>query len=357
MNEKHHPLGPSNYPAWAKCQCYDNSPERNSSDASAGKAIHKEVEEYFNGSGVATPKTDESIWAVEKIKELSSGAEVKCEVLVSAPEASALGGIFGTVDAMWKSYGDDGGVLHIADVKSFSHGESDYMPQLRGYAAICYVAGMCDDCGSVSMHILHCGSKSVEEEIVLPSDALDMTLKVLAGHAKGEKSRLCKWCQWCSRVHGCAETNNALTVAGSNAPSFSSLSLAQKLVVLEYISKVSDTIRDEARRVAAHNGGVLEQDGIRYELKTSKGRAKVSDICALASNISSPTITGKGGKEESITGLTSEEVIGMCDLPKSAVVAKLYDKNRDKATKASIERWVGRYYANGPDVERFVRVK
>lgn len=89
MNEKHHPLGPSNYPAWAKCPCYDNAQAGKSDDATQGKAIHAEVEAYFTSG--KEPTTDEATWAVEKIREMSGGAEVTCEVVVASPESSSLG--------------------------------------------------------------------------------------------------------------------------------------------------------------------------------------------------------------------------------------------------------------------------
>jgi hypothetical protein len=158
---------------------------------------------------------------------------------------------------------------------------------------------------------------------------------------------------------------NALEAVKNNAvDGFGALSLCQKLVVLDAVDKLSATIREEAKREANANGGVLEMDGIRYEMKPWAGKPKVKDLCQLAGAIQKPVFNRINKKDGSVAevgfdGLDNEQVLVLCELSKTKLVNALKDMNKDNKSikKVEIERWVSAQYESTEGTPHFVRTK
>lgn len=350
----HHELGPSRYPAWAVCPRY-RSDDRDTPESSAGTDAHAELAKALT-DGEYIPSSLAARWAADWILSEAKGAEVRSETKVTGT-LDGVSGIFGTVDAMWT---DVDGVLHIADFKTFSDGTADYMPQLRGYAALHATES---DIGKVVvLHVLHGMACRVEDSRTTFADCLDRTKAVLESVNDNKPAQLCKWCTFCANIKECPMTNNALTTVNENTPAFSNLSTCQKLVVLDAVDKLSKTIREQAKKEAVENGGFIEQDGIRYEMKPWAGPPKCRDIGEVAGAMEDLWVDKASRKGDSCSvhakGLTSEKLLATCTLSKTALVAAMKEANPEsKLTKADWERWVDRFFDKTEGAPHFVRVK
>jgi hypothetical protein len=350
----HHELGPSRYPAWAVCPRY-RSDDRDTPESSAGTDAHAELAKALT-DGEYIPSSLAARWAADWILSEAKGAEVHSETKVTGT-LDGVSGIFGTVDAMWT---DADGVLHIADFKTFSDGTADYMPQLRGYAALHATEA---DLGKVVvLHVLHGMACRVEDERTTFADCIDRTKAVLESVNSNKPAQLCKYCTFCANIKECPMTNNALTTVSENTPAFSNLSTCQKLVVLDAVDKLSKTIREQAKKEAQENGGFIEQDGIRYEMKPWADPSKCRDIGEVAGAMDNLWVDKSSRKGDSCSihanGLTSEKLLATCTLSKTALVAAMKDANPEsKLTKADWERWADRFFDKTEGAPHFVRVK
>lgn len=347
---KHHEYGPSNFPAWSMCPCYRRA-ESTSKESEAGTDAHQQLHDALvNGT---TPDNDAAAWAASWVMA-QNPINLKSEVEVKS-HCDAMGDIFGTVDVM---YEDESGVLHITDFKTFSDGTIDYMPQLRAYAALLHE----HEDKPVVLHVLHGMTKNVETIETSFGTCLEATEEILKSiKSDGASPRLCKWCQYCSKIQTCQQSNNAVQVVSDNAVAFSRLSLCQKLVVLDTVDKLSKTIREEAKAKAVENGGFLDMDGIRYEMKPWAGPSKCRDIGEVAGAMDNLWVDKSSRKGDSCSihakGLTNEKLLATCTLSKTALVAAMKDANPDaKLTKADWERWADKFFEKTDGTPHFVRV-
>ena len=249
--------------------------------------------------------------------------------------------------------------MYYADLKTFSDGTIDYLPQLRGYAALGMKHTDAPDT-KVVLVVLHGGIHKEEVVETTLEECASATLKILeAVRAPMHECVLCKWCQYCSKMLTCPATNNALQTVSDNGVGFSRLSICQKLVVLDAVDKLSKTIRDEAKRLAQENGGVLEMDGIRYEMKPWAGKPKVKDLCEVASAIAEPRFVKYNDKKQEATelswnGLNHEELLALCDVSKTKLSDALVAKNPD-AKKVDIKKYVDGFFEATEGTQHFVR--
>lgn len=352
----HHEFGPSRYPAWSECPRY-KSDDRPTSDSTAGTEAHEELSKALS-DGEYIPSSQAAKWASDWILSEANGSTVSSEVRVTG-SLSVVDGVFGTVDAMWT---DKEGVLNIADFKTFSDGTADYMPQLRGYAALLATDAVLDK--PVRLHVLHGMAAKVESESTTYRECLSKTETVFASVKNNNPARLCKWCTFCANIKECPMTNNALEVVKENTPAFSSLSTCQKLVVLDAVDKLSKTIREQAKKEAQENGGFIEQDGIRYEMKPWGGAAKCRDIgevagVAVNGEVKVAKTSRKGEVTEVVANnIGSETLLKACTLSKTALVNAMKDANPDaKLTKADWERWADKFFEKTEGTPHFVRTK
>lgn len=343
---KHHDLSPSKFPGLNECLLFTQK-SRSTTVSTAGTVAHDEARKQIEEGIEADSKV--ARWFAETTLGLADGNKVICEHKATAT-MPVIKGIYGYIDAHWW----DGGVLHIVDYKTFSDGTRDYTMQLLGYASLIYRPCLDPDT-KVVCHILHGGIFKVETFETTFEKAYMEVKELVIAVKKGGKPRLNSHCQFCNRINECEITMNAIETVKSNALSFQNLSLCQKLVVLDAVKKLISTIEEEAKRKAEENGGVLEQDGIRYEMKPWAGSAKMRDIKELAGALLKPTTDGG----IAMVGMTHDELLGLCNVPKTKLMAKLKEKNKGlKAVKkVDIEKFVDGYYESTEGTPHFIRTK
>lgn len=343
---KHHELSPSKLPGLNECVLFTQK-SRTSTVATAGTIAHDEARKQIEEGIEADSKV--ARWFAETTIGLANGNKVICEYRALA-KTPIIKGIYGHIDAHWW----DDGVLHIVDYKTFSDGSRDYTMQLLGYASLMYWSDF-DPNTKVVCHILHGGIFKIEtfettfEKAYIKVSALVTRVKL------GGKPRLNSHCQFCSKINECEVTMNAIETVKSNPLSFQNLSLPQKLVVIDAVKKLINTIEEEAKEEARKNGGVLEQDGIRYEMKPWAGPAKMRNIKELAGALLKPTTDDS----VAMIGMTHDELLGLCNVSKTKLIAKLKEKNKGiKAVKkVDIEKFVDGYYDATEGTPHFIRTK
>lgn len=343
---KHHELSPSKMPGLNECILFTQK-SRTTMVATAGTAAHDEARKQIEEGIEADSKV--ARWFAETTIGLANGNKIICEYRAFA-KTPIIKGIYGHIDAHWW----DDGALHIVDYKTFSDGSRDYTMQLLGYAALMYQPHSIPDT-KVVCHILHGGIFKIETFETTFKDAYNEIVGLVNRVKQGGKPKLNSHCQFCSKINECEVTMNAIETVKSNTLSFQNLSLCQKLVVIDAVKKLINTIEDEAKEKAKENGGVLEQDGIRYEMKPWAGPVKLRDIKELAGAITKPT-TNDGVE---MVGMTHDELLGLCNVPKTKLIAKLKEKNKGiKAVKkVDIEDFVNGYYDTTEGTPHFIRTK
>lgn len=336
---RHHKYGPSKYNHWCNCIQWEES-DRCSLDAERGRKIHEELSDALaNGKEPSSPVAR---WASAWVKGTAGQNHIFSELEVHG--AGELAGVFGTCDVAWY---DDEKILNIADLKSFSDGSEDSTPQLMGYVALLHSdwvanSGLKHTSPVAKIHILHGGIMKVEAKIVDEEECYQKTValieRVKNRDINGEKPRVCKSCQYCAKAAQCPAVSKSIaTVSGGQELSFDSLPLAKKLLVCGVVEKIIKRIRDEAKEEAKRNGGVLEADGVRYEIKLSKGTAKMKGTIVDIINAERP---------EGMVWMSNAEVLELSSLPKTKLVDKLKALNKGVMKVRDIEEWVGSLYDN-----------
>lgn len=364
-NRVHSEFGPSNYPSWEACPFYESDGESRR-DSSEGTRIHEEAQALIDhGTDAENPTAR---WFGETIIEMSSssreGVTTEAKFEAELPEFNGLK-VWGYVDAYWFDSND---ILHIADFKSFSDGMKDYVPQLMGYAYLHGVRYGYKDDTKIILHILHGMARKVETEEATFYECMRRVEYILRQRMAAQDGtinarKVCSACQFCKNVASCQATANAVQVVHDNGVAFSRLNICQKLVVLDAVDKLSKSLREEAKRLAELNGGAIEMDGIRYEMKPWGGTSVCRDICTVASDLREPVAyrehKGKVGYEEvPFFGLTNEELISLCSLPKSKLLTALKEKNKGGNVKvAELQKWVDDHYEKKEGSPHFVRTK
>lgn len=350
---EHHPLSPSHYNAWQHCIHWKGA-DKQSDEASAGTKAHAELE-YGLKDREYEPDSYVARWARDTIIAECGDIEPQSEVRLEGTLQGFVG-IFGTADVLWQG---SEGFLHIADLKTFSDGTEDYSAQLKGYAALWAKRDTPFDL-KVFLHVLHggiCKMETFEFEI---GDCIFDTDEIIREVSdKKDEPSICKYCQWCEHIKECKAVNNAVATVNDNSVQFGKMSLPQKLVVCETIEKLIKSLKEDAKAQAIANGGVLEADGIRYEIKEKFGASKVRDILEVATAMVEPQSFNKKGEPTKINGLTDDELLKLCSLPKTAFVAAMKEKNKDitSVPKKNIEQFCAAFYDKGEQVQSLVRVK
>lgn len=361
----HSEFGPSNYPAWNECPFYESDGESRR-DSAEGTKIHEQAQELIDHG--TEPENATARWFGETIIDMASssreGVTTEAKFEAELPEFGGLR-VWGFVDAYWF---DDNDILHIADFKSFSDGTKDHVPQLMGYAYIHGVRYGYDLDTKVILHILHGMARKVETVEVTFYDCCRRVEYILRQRMKARDGKInarnvCSACQFCKNVSSCTATANAVQVVHDNSVSFRRLNICQKLVVLDAVDKLSKSLREEAKRLAELNGGAIEMDGIRYEMRPWGGTSVCRDICTVASDLKKPVAyrehKGKIGYEEvKFNGLTNSELIALCSLPKSKLLTALKEKNKGGDVKVGeLQKWVDDHYEKKDGSPHFVRTK
>lgn len=363
---RHHEFGPSQYNAWAKCPKCRPKDIPDDGDAAAGTNAHEELSRCIKAYGEYRTDSDVARWAADKIRSLSflfgQTTLVRSECRVEGT-SGVLKGVFGTADALWYSKDDE--AVHIADLKSFSDGNEDYTPQLYGYGALYAQEMHLKPSKAIALHILHGMARKVETVMTDAGNCIAKTESLLRTVMGNGSPSICKWCKWCALAGKCEASCTAVDTVTNSSGVFASLSLCQKLVVCDAVCAIAENLKKEARAMAeASPDKAIEMGGIRYELKPWKGRPKCGDICGLAGAVTHGFGVSKVGNDGSCNGyecngITPEEFIALCDVPKSKVVEAVVKRNSDVdgIRKSDVERFVSQWFRSAEGSPHFVRVK
>lgn len=360
MERKHHPLSPSNWPAWVACPGYTSDGGRRSS-ADEGTQQHelfaKALVEARSG---ALPDEESSPgWAAAEVLKYATPDTIHVEEMatgiadvVSFPDAACGDDMCPSSTVRYFGYPDawcvKQGRLHVFDYKSGSRPQGyDHWPQLVGYAwaVACSSPGQLDE--QATLHVLYGADRWHEEKTVSLADALDDAKYILSRrlfHDDGERSA-CAQCKWCKHRSTC----HAATMAVANIERDVTVADLPPSVVLDRLSIVEGIIKSERERIrdiAIANGGVLDGGGVRYEMRESAGTRKSVDIPALLSEV---VVRG--------IETSPDEIVAACDISKKAF-SSLY-KDRAKAAGLKVKDLDAIYDAKverNPPVQKLVRV-
>ena len=343
--DKHHELGPSNYSVWAVCPSAELSGGE-TKESAEGTAVHQQIQMALDG--VEDAEDYRAAWAVRTIGELAGGNPVASEQRVSG-EIVGFGEIFGTVDAMWI----DGGVRHIADFKTFATYGSEHIPQLMGYGALAGKPGE-----KIVLHVLCGGSLTVHTVETTYDECLGRTLVILAAHKDGGYAVANGKCKYCTKCGTCAACSSAVASISPGTVDIGRMSLPEKLAFCSIVEKVIEGIKKAAKDEANKNGGVLEANGVRYELKPS-ATYKVKDMGFILDDMNcNKQFTGKKrGKEYTVDVAVPDayEFVARCNISRTTLADLVASKNPGM-TKKDVTEWVTQFYEKVDGEPKLVRV-
>ena len=350
----HHSLGPSKYSVWAKCP-WANMSASDTKESAEGTDVHEQLQ--LDVDGIENAEDYRARWAADWVRAESGGAAVYTETRVEG-DINSSGTIFGTVDLMWKT----DGVLHIADFKTFAVDGDEYLPQLRGYAAL-----WASECGApgdtkVVLHVLCGGSLTVTTVEDTVGVCIALTCRILDKHLRATEddaraNSKCRYCTKCGECKACIEAAGSL-ISSSPRNLFGSMPLANKLAFCSMVEKVIEGIKKAAKDEAVRNGGVLEADGVRYELKPSS-TYKVKDMGFIIDDMSfNKQFTGKKrGKEYTVDVVIPNalEFVSRCSISRTTLADLVASKNPGM-TKKDVTEWVTQFYEKVDGEPKLVRV-
>ena len=343
--DKHHELGPSNYSVWAVCPSAELS-SGETKESAEGTAVHQQIQMALDG--IEEAEDYRAAWAVRALAELAGDSTIASEQRVSG-EVGEFGTIFGTVDAMWT----DGGVRHIADFKTFATFGSEHIPQLMGYGALAGKPGE-----SIVLHVLCGGSLTIHTVETIYEECLDITLRILEAHKNGGEAVANSKCKYCTKCGTCAACSSALTSISPSTVDIGRMSLPGKLAFCSMVEKVIEGIKKAPKEEVSKKGGVLEADGVRYELKPS-ATYKVKDMGFILDDMNfNKQFTGKKrGKEYTVDVAVPDayEFVARCNISRTTLADLVASKNPGM-TKKDVTEWVTHFYENVEGEPKLVRV-
>jgi len=218
---EHHPEGPSNFPMWDECPCYDGEKDPDDADIEAlakdeasakgrGTAQHKALAKAITGIANAFEGLDEREeaevrWVAE---ETVSGAalvgyqasEIRVEQRVTMfnPDFSVL--FFGTADIDYGPYIDD---AKFGEVRN-------YFPQMCGYA----LAKMDrDGFDRVYVRIRYGRWRKTVYHIIDRDVAERVVYSILSKRKSPDRQpKACQYCNWCRHIATCSAVNANVNV-------------------------------------------------------------------------------------------------------------------------------------------------
>ena len=344
--DKHHELGPSNYSVWAVCPSAELSGGE-TKESAEGTAVHQQIQMALDG--IEDAEDYRAAWAVRALAELAGDSPIASEQRVSG-EVVGFGTIFGTVDAMWTA----NGVRHIADFKTFATFGSEHIPQLMGYGALAGKPGE-----SIVLHVRCGGSLTVHTVETTYDECLESTLRILTAHKNGGVAVANGKCKYCTKCGTCAACASAVSSISPGAVDIGHMSLPEKLAFCSMAEKVIEGIKKAAKDEAVRNGGVLEADGVRYELKPS-ATYKVKDMGFILDDMNfNKQFTGKKrGKEYTVDVAVPDayEFVSKCNISRTTLADLVSSKNPDM-TKKDVTEWVTQFYEKVEGEPKLTRVK
>jgi len=270
----HHPYGPSNFPAWSHCSCYESTPVPEgdiSHPANRGTLMHiafeyklmrgyvpKEIAEELSSD-----ELDGVMWAVEWVEQgIPAPLEKYSEEKVTCIDGDFNELYSGTLDLMWV---DGEGCLNILDLKTGE--ERDYHMQLMGYALPAMEARGVDMC---LVHVLNTRYRSHNSEVIRKEEARTSVLALLEDvQAVDIDPMPCDYCAWCTKQPTCpALVEGAVTIAqgyDESAPTFDfdnfHSSEVTDPVVMGKMYQAALIVEKWAKSVKAHAADLAIKDG------------------------------------------------------------------------------------------------
>lgn len=351
--DKHHELGPSNYSVWAVCPSAELSGGE-TKESAEGTAVHQQIQMALDG--IEDAEDYRAVWAVSALAELSGDSPIASEQRVSG-NVGEFGEIFGTVDAMWTT----NGVRHIADFKTFATFGSEHIPQLMGYGALAGKPGE-----SIVLHVLCGGSLTVHTVETTYEECIGRTIVILTAHKDGGYAVANGKCKYCTKCGTCAACSYAVasispgTVAliSPGTVDIGCMSLPEKLAFCSMVEKVIEGIKKAAKEEANKNGGVLEANGVRYELKPS-ATYKVKDMGFILDDMNfNKQFTGKKRGKEYMVDVAvpdAHEFVARCNISRTTLADLVASKNPGM-TKKDVTEWVTQFYEKVDGEPKLVRV-
>lgn len=294
VEEKHHPYGPSRWPALAVCGHWAGKP--GGADAERGTALHALFARAAKGELGAEDEEKaadvferNAIALGRKVLEMAGGNpdKVMVEESVTCPAPRGVedefeeGEVFGRADVAWF---EGKGRLHVADLKMVANPDRDYRPQLVPYA---YGLSMeWDSEGPVTLHTLYVDTMEVTEDSMEWEE-----LEKAYGHLWQKVHAVSRgvagtpvqsgWCQLCANYESCPacrEVAQSVAPGGRLAdapkrwPDFTSQQKAQLCVVAEQVGKWADAIKKRAGDDAKAGEAIEDpENGIFFGLQERKG--------------------------------------------------------------------------------------
>lgn len=290
---RHHPYGPSRWPALLECPAHESDHADGDANATRGTELHALFERAMRGEDAQSRDAVEYhvVQFAEGLRrtETPDARGFMAERTVTVPFTD---GIFGRLDLAWVDANN--GDIHVADLKMASNPDRDHLPQLMAYAAA-IVAEVWDGNGrgpAVWLHALY-AVEGDAEVVRLDADALmtahqrnaDRIAAIMAG--RGDMApRQSGWCQFCARKDSCAAfraiaesvTKQGMAEVAEPATwaAFSPARKAQLCALAEAAAKWAEGVKARAAE-DARNGLPIEDpdNGIYYKPQERKGRLEL----------------------------------------------------------------------------------
>jgi hypothetical protein len=309
---KHHHLGPSKFPAWKLCPCFESDPTPRE-DATEGTRQHAALESVLRGGpdplAELSPDGAEAVqWAADYIRSLAGELPIQPETKLqySTPDAFAEGGesvlFYGTADALIiRGTGDHADLI---DYKSGAD-DHDHRPQLAGYALALF--SMRKRLKAVRCHVLYGRVQHVDAWSLTQADAAAQVLPVIERHQDPDRQpAACAYCTMCAASATCpALLASAGTVASSQEMDAGILSVlmepgalidpataSKALTLARQVSTWADAVRKAVTDLAKEGARIPG-----YRIQERKGSPDLIDPTEAAERLNLPALVFfKAGK-------------------------------------------------------------
>lgn len=341
---KHHHLGPSKFPAWKLCPCFESDPAPRE-DATEGTRQHAALESILrggSGDSLADLSTDgaEAVqWAADYIRTLAGELPIQPETRLEyrAPDAFAQGGnsvlYHGTADAIIIR-----GTGNHADLIDYKSGADDFdhRPQLAGYALALF--SMRTRLKVIRCHVLYGRVQHVDSWSLTQADAAAQVLPVIEAHQNpARQPSACAYCGMCAARATCP----ALTATAGTVAKAEELE-AEFLPALRDPSALTDPATASkaltlARQVSTWADGIrkavteLAKDGTPvpgYRIQERKGSPDLIDPTEAAERLDLPALVFFQAGKWSIPKL-ADQYAKANGIPKSRARAEVEEKLSD----------------------------
>ena len=343
---EHHPLSPSNWPAWMDCPNFQGGVS--SAAAEAGTDLH---EAYANAllHGFDDFETSVVAWAVRETQKLNDGTDattthVEDRIDIDVEVDGATVKTYGYADAwlMGDCY------LEVIDFKSGCETAVDYWPQLKGYAlGLSRRLGLGYDT-PVRLHILYGAEfKHICHVCTLKECEADAKLAIAKRIYRTDADRCqCPQCRWCANRGSCHE---ALKVLDSVLTDATTLALIPDAILLDRLSNIEGIVKAEKERVrnnAIANGGFVESGDVRYEMREVAGTRKSVDLLGIIGDCPKLGLTVNLG-----------EMLKAADMAKKDFVNLVKEQAKEAGVNVKqVEELYNSHVERNPPTQKLVRV-